>query len=548
MRCGGWRVWTWSLTRPVSCTAHLLTGDSAAAPGLFRVDANTAPFESEDATPGARVCVRLRALLDRVGRACLPCAFWCASPFPVAALSFFFVRPPPSLGRPVRCGVFFLVCAPRCVPLPVSSGPGCLGPWRLVRPPPLSSFLSLFLPLPPPALFFSFLLLLFVFFMAVFFVFFTAALFVVFFLSLPCFSFFAGCAVRGRFVCLWLWGVQLALRSMLRCVFCLVVCGVLVLGWVLAPCCAACCCAWSCWAVFVVLCCRLLLCSLFFFFFSPRSCGGPCCFGLCGARPWCVLLCGVGLSRCSCAGFCCAVPFGAPPCRGASLGSVLCCLFCCGAWVASCPVRCCGVLLWSVCPWALCCVVLLCCLWSVCCRSLCCVSGRFFVAPLVWCCVSVPVSLLLVRCSLAPLVLAGVVCCCLLCSGVCCLAWLSSLVSWWLPVSCSGSAVPVWPCGSPPCGLVWCVLALRSPVLYSVLLCCRVVVCCRALLSVCVIACACCLFPAAAYYAECVLVCFPVVGRLAVAPCSPVLCPVLLCCRVLVSVCGLVCDCCRFLL
>ena len=37
-----------------------------------------------------RVCVRVRALLGRVGRAGLPGAFWCASPFPSAALSFCF--------------------------------------------------------------------------------------------------------------------------------------------------------------------------------------------------------------------------------------------------------------------------------------------------------------------------------------------------------------------------------------------------------------------------------------------------------------------------
>ena len=36
-----WRVWTRSLTRPVSCTVCISTGDSASAPGLFRVDANT---------------------------------------------------------------------------------------------------------------------------------------------------------------------------------------------------------------------------------------------------------------------------------------------------------------------------------------------------------------------------------------------------------------------------------------------------------------------------------------------------------------------------
>ena len=155
-------------------------------------------------------------------------------------------------------------------------------------------------------------------------------------------------------------------------------------------------------------------------------------------------------------------------------------------------------------------------------------------------------------CSLAPLALAGVVCCCLLCSGVCCWAWLSSVVSWWLLVSCFGGAVPVWPCSSPPCGLVWCVWVLRSAVLRSVVLCCRVVVCCRALLSVCVVACACYLFPGAALSAVFVLVCFPVVGRPVVTPCSLVLCPVVLCCRVVVrccvqvSFCGALCACRRF--
>ena len=73
-----WRVWTWSLTLPVSRTVRLLAGASAGAPGLFHVDADTSPFGSEDATPGSRACVRVRALLGRVGRAGLPGAFWCA--------------------------------------------------------------------------------------------------------------------------------------------------------------------------------------------------------------------------------------------------------------------------------------------------------------------------------------------------------------------------------------------------------------------------------------------------------------------------------------
>ena len=47
-------------------------------------------------------------------------------------------------------------------------------------------------------------------------------------------------------------------------------------------------------------------------------------------------------------------------------------------------------------------------------------------------------SLLFVRCSLAPLALAGVVWCCLSCLGVCCGAWLSSVAFWWVLVSCFG--------------------------------------------------------------------------------------------------------------
>ena len=49
VRCGVWRVWTRSLTCPVSRTARLSTGDSAGAPGLFCVGADTPPFGSEDA-------------------------------------------------------------------------------------------------------------------------------------------------------------------------------------------------------------------------------------------------------------------------------------------------------------------------------------------------------------------------------------------------------------------------------------------------------------------------------------------------------------------
>ena len=50
----------------------------------------------------------VRALLGRVGRAGLPGAFWCASSFPLAALSFCFAWPPPGWG----CPSLFCCCCP----------------------------------------------------------------------------------------------------------------------------------------------------------------------------------------------------------------------------------------------------------------------------------------------------------------------------------------------------------------------------------------------------------------------------------------------------
>ena len=195
------RVWTRSLTRPVSRTVRLSTGDSAGAPGPFGVDADTAPFGSEDATPGSRACVCVRALLGRVGQAGLPRAFWSASPFlwPFLVRSLL-VRPPPGRGCPVCgcCWVFSFFCffyfsfpllppccapvvscfacfpapgasglgvlsppppfffpspplrAPRCLLLFVFSGLGCLGPRPLVAPPPPPPVYFCFCFLPPP--------------------------------------------------------------------------------------------------------------------------------------------------------------------------------------------------------------------------------------------------------------------------------------------------------------------------------------------------------------------------------------------------------------
>ena len=256
------------------------------------------------------------------------------------------------------------------------------------------------------------------------------------------------------------------------------------------------------------------------------------------------------------AGLCCAVPFGALLCRGASPDSVLCCLFHCSAWVVSCLVRCCAGMLCCVCPWAQCCVVLLCCLWSRCCRSLC----RVFAAPLVRCYAGVPASFLTLRCSLAPLALASVVCCCLLCLPVCCWAWLPSVVSWWVLVA--PGAVVRWCC---PCLPAWLaalcfgVVCLGAPLLCVVF--CGAVLSCGGVLSCSAVFLRCCLclllvsghFAAAAL---CRVILLPVVlccglqrgcpcvarGRLPccvvrgavgpcsfLVPCSPVLCPVVLC-------------------
>ena len=150
VRCGGWCVWSQSLMRPVSRTVRLSTGDWAGAPGLFRVDADTSPCGSEDATPGSCACVRVLVRPGRVGRAGLPGAFWCASPFPLAALSFCFAWPPPGWGCPFLGPLFALSpppfpffffffslllfsARPLCLLLSlVVSGPGCPESWRCV--------------------------------------------------------------------------------------------------------------------------------------------------------------------------------------------------------------------------------------------------------------------------------------------------------------------------------------------------------------------------------------------------------------------------------
>ena len=377
-----WRVWTWSVMRPVSRTVCLATGDSAGAPGPFRVDADTAPLGSEDATPGSRACVRVRALLGPFGRAGLSGAFWCASPFlwPFLVRSLL-ARPPPAWGCPVCgcCWVFFLFffpfspsLRPRCVLPCVFSGPGCLGPWRLV-PPPLC-----FSSPPPPCCRWRFLLsgwlgplrppfpLFFLFF----------PWFLV--LSFSIFFFFGLCS--GVSCCVF---PVLPVRCAVR-FFCAVSGG------------------WCCWFLVSLPFVGGLLVAL-----VARRCRLVVCVAS-GARVW---------SGCRWASsLWCPVP--------------LCCVLwrCAAVWGCA-VVPCLLFLFFSL----LVALVSCCSLWGLGSGP---VPGRFcFCALPVRCCAGVPASLLSVRCSLALAGLAGVLCCCLLCLCVCCWAWLFSVVSWWVLVA-----------------------------------------------------------------------------------------------------------------
>ena len=372
---------------------------------------------------GCRAAVRVRALLGRVGRAGLPGAFWCASPFlwPFLQRSLL-VRPPPGWGCPVCgcCSVFFA-----CFP-----GPGALGLGVLFHPPPLVFFFlppsppaPLSPPLPralasccPPPPFFVFFVLLapsppsqlasappppfFVFF------------------SLSC-SFFPRCAsavyVLGcRAVCsLSCPFVVLCLSSVLFLVAGVVGswCRCLVLG--------------VCWCL-VARRCRLVVCV------------GS------GARVWSgrrwasslwrpVPLCCV-LWRCAAVWCCVLVP---------------CLLFFFFSSLLVALVSRCSPLVLGSRP----------------------IPGRFcFCALPVRCCAGVPAPLLSVRCSLALAGLAGVLCCCVLCLCVCCWAWLSSVVSWWVLVA--PGVVSRW--RAVVCSLVLCCAVLLRVVPLGVALLCAV--------------------------------------------------------------------------
>ena len=312
--------------------------------------------------------------LGGVRQARLPGAFWCASSFPVAVSGPLFVcSAPTGLGLP--CLWIFLRFSfsvrPPCLQHSVFTGPGCLGPWRLVvRPPPL--FCLFFFPFctsPSPAGFF---------FLSVFFSLFAVRVFCFFSSVLPFFFFSAVC---------WLCPPPPPAAG----------CGVL-------------CCDLSCGVSSGAAVCGVF-CAV------PSVVWRACvALGSCAVL-WCVLLC--------C--FCCALLSPVAASSAGFLFSLRCSL----------PFR--GA------PGCFC-----------------------FCALLMRCFARVPAALLSVRCSLAPAALAVVLCCCLWCLRVCCWAWLSSVVSWWVLV---GPGVMFRWCAVVCSWVLCCAVSVRVVPLGVVLLC-----------------------------------------------------------------------------
>ena len=436
---------------------------------------------------------RVRALLGRVGRAGLLGAFWCPSPFlwPFMVRSLLVRRPPGWVCPVCGCCWFFLFSFPpppslrhRCVLLCRSSGPGCLGPWHLVAPPPffcpppcclwrflLSGCLG---PLRPPPFFF----LCFLFFLFRFFFFFFCRL-------CAAGRVYMSWAVKCARVCLDGAVPVVALRALAGVAWCsllglAVLCCLLVgLGVVLRWCCP-CLAAWLAALWFGVVCLG-----------GPLSCVVFCCGLLsCGAVLSCSAICLRRCLRllfvsCRCASAVCVLgcravcSLSSPPC------AVLCCAvlvpFCCAVRVV-CAVSggwCCWFLVWL--PFV---GVLLVALVARRCRLVVCVgfgdrvwSGRRLAsslwcpAPLccvlwrcaaVWCCAVVPCLLLL----FSSLLVALVSCCSLL-----------VLRSGPVPGGFCFCALPVRCCAAVPASLlsVRCSLALAR--LVGVLCCCLLCLC-----------------------------------------------------------------------
>ena len=495
----------------------------------------------------------VRALLGRVGRAGLPGAFWCASPFPLAALSFCFAWPPPGWGCPslFRCCcrsslvVFLglplpgsrlvcvsrlavgcsLVVAPPPPPTFLSGGfrRSCLWPlcfffffslFFFLRAPPLSPAFSGFRPWVPWASALALFVLLAFRFSAL------RAL-----VPLSCFP--PGCWLLPRRCCtppppLVSRGFR-SCRSVLCAVLCCACPGAVLRR--AAACCVARCCAVVCCVALVW--CRCLLRRALWRCPSPW---GPVLCGavFCGVPPRCVLCAVCVLSWRG--GACCCSPLCLVLC--VSRGAVLC------VPCALRSVRCCASLCW-------------------CAR----------VVLFVWCVLLLAPGAV-VRCC--------VLCCFLWCAVVRCWVWWPVVVCWWrvsVSVSLSGRVVCFPVVGVVCCGALLSCVVFCGAVLSrgAVLLCSAVVLrCCWGLLCppvgrravlCCAVGWLCCFWPGGGV---CVLWCsFPRAVRslssplcalrclvvLAVVPCFPVSCAVALCCRVvlccraLLSFCGAVCVC-----
>ena len=467
--------------------------------------------------------VRVLALCGRVGRASLPGALWCASPFPLAALSFCFAWPPPGWGCPPslaalavpRClgaVLWLFFSASRRLPLRALARRLCLllGRWLLFggfSPHPLPFCDSVFSSLLLGVVFFFF-----------FFPFFSCAP--------PLSPAFSGFRPRVP------WASAL-------CVVCFV--GLPPLG---SPCASFVLSAWLVLAPLRLLPpppflsrgfrrCRSVLCAVCCVVLCVPRCGAvPCC-----AR-WVLLLVPP----------CLALPVALGPCalrRCVLRCSPVLCVFCRGAGVRAVVGRS-----------ALCCVCpgVLCCAFSV--LSALCGAVLRCAGALALCCS------------------CGARCCwrlVLWCAAVRCWVWWPVVVCWWrVSVSLSGRVVcfPVVCCGALLSCVVFCgaVLSRGAVLLCSavVLRCCWGVLCppvgCHAVLC-CAVGWLCCFLPGGGV---CVLWCsFPRAVRslssplcalrclvvLAVVPCFPVSCAVALCCRVvlccraLLSFCGAVCVC-----
>ena len=483
--------------------------------------------------------VRVLALCGRVGRAGLPGALWCASPFHLAALSFCFAWPPPGWGCPPlsccpcrsslpwrRALVVFLG-----LPLPASS---CARASFVSPAWPLAA-LWWFLPPPPPSLCLGVFVAPAWCLGVVFFFFF-------FFLPLPLLcapvvSGFLGFPAPGALGlgavrCLLCWpsasrlSVRLSLfrafrlagacspsvaaphpppppflsRGFRRCrsVLCAVCCVVLcVLRCGAVPRCAR-------WVLLLVAPCPLAL---------------PVALGPCALRH-CVLRCSPVLCVC-CRGagvravvgrsaLCCVCP--GVLCCAFSVLSALCgaVLRCAGALAlcCSCGARCC----WRLVLW---CAVVRCWVWwpVVVCwwRVSVYLSGRVVCFPVVGvvCCGALLSCVVFCGAVLsrgAVLLCSAVVLrCCwgLLCPPVGCRAVLCCAVGWLCCFLPGGGGCVLWcsfpravrSLSSPLCALrCFVVLAVVPcfPVSCAVALCCRVVLCCCALLSFCGAVCVCC--------------------------------------------------------